>query len=712
MTEPGTLSPCRRGLTASLLALVLAMTACGSAEPTPASGEPDAGGSIFNLDVKLGGGDAKVGADATADTPKTDSGDVQDAAATETASGSGVTGLAIAATESLAVGGRFALKVTVTRSDGSSGAPTAAETVAWSVDGAAVLPGAKLTADPAAQPKLGVFRDSKTGALALVAVRPGNATIKAAIGGVESNELAVAMAFPEDAALRLSAPTASGKCKGDRQKDADDTIRLEGKAFGAGGLTLTVRFPATAVAGDSFDLEKTPQSGALQLLAVVPDLGGTQLKIPQGRIWVDQTDKGWFKGTFLGTSASLVPVVGTFAVERNGAFGIDLLDDGLQIATSTTPKFTATGDHHSRVSVSAAPAGQAIVHWRSIHDVTTADFARAAVEAHSGQVTPLDPLVSKAIAAVLVDDGKGTLVPKAKGDFFGAASVATSEGKTLVVWEGKAAKGSAAPYQVSAQLLDEAYKPTGAVLAVANDECWGECKPQLVGLPNSRWMAVWGIPAGGGVRGALLDGNDLSAPEKLVTLVAAPATSPAVASLDANVAVIWRQTGKGTRYRLYSNTLASNGPEQDLGLATSNPPAPQIVAVATPPSFAAVFFAPAADLKLRRIGLNASVLGPADVPLATGIARMAAAAGKPGQLALVERLYGQGADQPQLRVRKVAVASAGDPGATLGLPVELGNSAAKHPVEAAIAYVPEADTFVVVWAGDTTSDGVWVQRFR
>ncbi|MBM4342419.1 MAG: hypothetical protein FJ100_03460 [Deltaproteobacteria bacterium] len=687
------------------------IVACGPAGPGPAGDDPDTGGGLFHIDVKLPAADAKADSAAAGDTPNVDAPDSA-TAATDATAGPQVTGLAISATATLAVGSRFALKVTVTRSDGSSGAPTAADAVTWSVDGATVATGSKLAADTATQPKLAVFKDSKTGAMALVAVRPGGATLKASIGGVESNEWKVTSEYATGGHLRLSTPTASGSCKGERQKDADDTIKLEGKAFGAGGLTLTVRFPAVAVAGDSFDLEKAPASGALQLLAVVPDLGGTQLKIPQARIWVDQTDKGWFRGTFLGTSASLVPVVGSFAVERNGAFGIDLLDDGLQIATSTTQKFTATGDHHSRVSVSAAPGGHAIVHWRAIHDVTTADFARAAVEAQSGQVAPLSPLVAKAIAAVLVDDGKGTLVPKPKGDFFGQASVATSGGKTLAVWEGKAGKGSASPYQISAQLMDDAYKPVGDVLAVAVEECWGDCRPQLVSLPSSRWLAVWGIPAGAGVRAAILDGNDLSAPEKLVTLAPAPATNPAVASLDANVGVIWRQTGKGTRYRLYSNTLSSNGPEQDLGSSTANPPAPQMLAVSTPPGFAALFFAPAADLKLRRIGLNASVLGPADVALATGIARVAAAAGKPGQLAVVERLYGQGADQAQLRVRKVAITSAGDPGATLGPPVELANSAAPYPVTGAIAYVPEADTYVVAWSGDATSDGVWVQRFR
>lgn len=694
-----------------LAACALVCVACGT-EPAPVADGPDSAGSIFNVDAKLPGNDLKADAAPTADAPKTETADASVGDGSETAGGPTVTALAIAATETLTVGARVALKVTVTRSDGSSGAPTAAESVIWSVDGAAVVPGAKLAAEPANQPKLAVFKDTKTGALALVAVRPGTAAIKATLAGTDSEPLTVTMPFPEGAALRLTAPTASGTCKGDRQKDNDDTIKLDGKAFGAGGLTLTIRFPAVAIAGDSFDLEKAPQIGVLQLLAVVPDLGGTQLKIPQGRIWIDQTDKGWFKGTFLGTSASLVPVAGTFAVERNGTFGIDLLDDGLQIATSTTQKPTATGDHHSRVTVSAAPGGQAIVHWRSIHDVTTADLARAAVEAQSGQVTPLAPLVAKAVAAVLVDDGKGTMVPKPKGEFFGTAAIASSEGKTLVVWEGKAAKGSAAPYQISAQLLDEAYNPSGEVLAVQAEDCWGECRPQLVGLPSSRWLAVWGIAGGAGVRAAILDGNDLSAPEKLVTLAPAPATNPAVASLDANVAVVWRQTGKGTRYRLYSNTLASNGPEQDLGTPTANPPAPQMLAVANPPSFAAMFFAPAADLKLRRIGLNATVLGPADVSLATGIAKIASAAGKPGQIAVIERLYGQGPDQPQLRARKVAITSAGDPGATLGLPVELANSAAKYPLEAAIAYIPQADTYVVVWAGDATSDGVWVQRFR
>lgn len=687
--------------------------ACTSPANSGTSAPTDSGGGgPVAFEVKGSGSDAKT---APKDTASADSGSAEvdaDNPPQDTAPAVTVTEIALEATDTLAVAGRAPLKVSVKRSDGSEGAPKDSDGLQFTVDGQPIELGAKLSADPAAQPKLAVWRDSKTGNLFLAGVRPGDTVLAAKVGDVAAPDVAVSVAFPDGAGLRLATTTANGKCAGDRSKDSDDTIKLEGKQFGAGGLTLTLRFPAAAVAGDVLDTEKPPKSGALQLVATVADLGGVQLKIPQARVWIDQTDKGWFRGTFLGTSATLLPVAGTFAVARDGKFGIDLLDDGQQIQTSTTQSYKSTGNHYSRVSVSAVPGGVALLHWREVLNVTTANLGRASVKADSGDVVALEPLVAKATAAVLVDDGKGTLVPTPKGEFFGAASVATSADKTLVVWEGKPAKGSAAPYQISAQLLDAKLKPTGAVLQVAPDECWGDCKPSLVPLPSSRWLAVWGAPKGTGVRGAILDGNDLSQTEKLVSMIAAPATNPSVASLDANVAVVWKLPGKGTRYRLYTDTLASNGPEQDLGTPTATPPAPQMLAIDTPPSFAAVFFSPAAELKLRRIGLNASVMGPADVPVATDATKIAAAAGKAGQLVLVERISGAAPDEPQLRLRKMVIASAGDPGTPLGPPVPLALSASKLALDAAIAYLPDADTFVVAWSGDLLSDGIWVQRFR
>lgn len=669
----------------------------------------DAAAVLPGFDAKIAVGDTKAGGDGAKTGDAASPIDVP----LDTAAAVTPTGLALDASAALECGARVALQVTVTRSDGASGLPKAGESILFTVDGLPIEVGSMLSADPVQQAKIAVWKDSKTGAFWLAGLRPGPAKLGASVAGVVAEERDVDVSFPTGSLLRLAAIGGSGTSPGDRVLDSADTIKFEGKKFGAGGLTITLRFPSAAVSGDIFDLDKPSKvGGALQLVATVSDMGNIQLKVPLGRIFVDQTDKGWFRGTFLGTSASLQPVAGVFAVERDGKFGIDLLDTAQQVATSTTPKWNQTGTHVSRVSISAVPGSQALVHWREVHDVTTADIVRLVIDAKTGQTTALGPLVVKAIAAVLVDNGSETLVPKQKGEFFGSAAVATSQGKTLVVWEGKSAKGSAAPYQISAQVLDAKLAPVGTPVQVAPDECWGECKPQLVALPSSRWMAVWGAPAGAGVRAAILDGNDLSQPEKLVTLVTAPAINPSVAVLDANVAVVWRSPGKGSRFRLYSDTLASNGPEQDLGVPTANPPPPGIAAIENPPSFVATFFSPAVELKLRRIGLNASLIGPGDVAVASGIARIAVAAGKYGQVAVVERVSGAGPGEPQLRLRKLVVASPGDPGAALGLAVALEASASKVILDAALTYVPEAGVFIVTWSGDATSDGVWIQRFR
>lgn len=695
------------------LALAMALLVGAGCSDTPAANS-DASAPLFGFDG-LAGIDVPKDANGADASPETAAGDLVSGGDAQSGSDTAETSTGVVAvqaevTATLDLGSKAPLNVTVQRDDGS-GAPKTGEAVTFSVDGQPVEVGGK--PGPMDQPPahLAVWKTATAGSYWLVGVRPGKGQLSVSVGGVASEPVEVEVGTPASAGLKMVLAGAEGSCPGARTKDSDDTIRLEGKVFGKGGLTLTVRFPSAAQAGDAFDLDKaSPKGGFVQVSAVMPDLGGQQVKVVTGRVWLDQVEKGWFRGSFLGNSAANLPVAGVFSVERNGTFGVDLLAEAEQLAASSTDQWTATGEHDSRASISAL-GGQAVLTWRHISNVTSADLVRRSIDPQSGFVAEMPPLVTKAVAQILVDDGSGALVPKPTGEFFGGVALAESGGKRLAVWEGKPAAKSASPYQISGQFLGADGKPEGAIVAISADQCWGSCRPRLVALPSTHFLVAWGVPTGG-VKAVILDGNDLANPEKTVIVAPPPATGPSLASWEAHVGIAWRHPTQGTYARLYSDAMSSNGPEQLLGGTVINAAAPAIAAIAEPASFTALFSAPVGTLKQRRIGLDAALIGSGDVALGSQVARFVAAAGKGGQVAIVERLSGVAANQPQLRLRKVVATQNGDVGAQLGSEVILPASVSKYPLEPVICYVPEADTFVVAWSGDGNSEGVWVQRFR
>jgi hypothetical protein len=692
----------------------LAALFCATSCAGPVAGPSDAGsgGGLF-FDVvqtkpDAASQDAEDGqsADAAAQDP-----DVSSTVDTPRAA----LGLSVAVTATLYLGTKAAVTVGVDRGDGVPTPPGADEKWTLLVDGQPLALGAPPAADLAQQPAVVAWPHSEAGQAWIAAVRPGVVRLSVQLGDQVSDEVEVAVQTPEGAGMRLVAPAGEGETPGERVKDNDETIKLEGKTFGSGGLTLTVRFPAASLGGEAYDLAKpAPNGGSLQVNAIVPALGsggGKQLKILKGALWIDQVDEGWYRGSLLGTAADLTPVVGWFAVPRKGEFGVDLIGEAVTVAESTTLKYTDTGTHASRVSLGHLGGSTVQVTWRQVDSVTTGSLQRLAFDALSGGVQPLDPLVKSCQAKVLVDDGQGGQAEQAQGEFIGWSSGGERDGVRLVVWEGKAAKG-AAPYQITAQPLDAQLQPQGPALVVSSDACWGKCRPQLVALPSSRWLVVWAAPAGG-VKAALLDANDFSQVEKTATLAPAPATNPSVAALDANVGVLWRDPTQGSRFRLYSDKLASNGVETSLGGKVVNGGPPAMVAVWSQPSFAALFFDPPTTLKVRRIDLNAALVGAADLALASDTLRLAAAAGKDGQVAIVERTSAKiNATVSQLRLRKVQFTGADDAGQSLGEAVVVAEAKSSVPLEVALVYVPEADTYVVAWSGDASSQGVQLRRFH
>ncbi|MSP93132.1 MAG: hypothetical protein EXR79_15250 [Myxococcales bacterium] len=690
-----------------LVALGAAFVGCGEGPSTP-----DAAASVlFGADVAFAKADATAaGFDGAPADGKTDA---KTDAVAMAGDGLGtptvVAVLASAATDTIELASRTVLTVQVQR-DGKDApeAPKLGE-VTFLVDGLPLGLGAVVAATDQPQAGVSIWKGTSPAAFWLVGVRPGTASVVAQVGEVVAPPVEVKLTWPEDPILRVTLPAGSGKVKPERQPDAPDTVQLKGQAFGGGGLAATLKFPAAAVADGVYDFEKPPGTGALSLSATVADAGSTKVAALKGRLWIDQVDDGWFRGTFLALTAGLQPLAGVFVAERDGRFGIDLLGAPVQLAKSTTPQ-PATGDHMSRAGLGPIGGGKVIVGWRRISNVTSADLVRVTLDAKTGAIdTEPAPLVVKAPA---LDPTTTVALPA-----LGRLAAALSANKALIAWEGRAGKGLQNPDKVWAWPLAGTGLPIGETpLEVSADPCHGQCRVEVARLPNSRWLVAWSAPGGKGVRARRLEGNLTWAEDAPVTMVQPPGTWGRAATFDANLALVWQETPGTAQFRLFSDSLAAAGlPPLALGAAVQAAlPGPAVAAVQVPPSMLTFWLAPSGnslELKARRVGLDGKKFGPADISVAPGVAGVVVAGGKLGQAALVERVAGLSGKPPGLRVRKWNLASVADPGAQLGAELTIPTGT-KLPVEPSLAYVPESDVFVLAWSGDGDSEGVWVMRFR
>jgi hypothetical protein len=715
----------------SALLLVLGLLGCGEGKTTP-----DAGPS-FVLDSHVNVPDVPEDSQAPGDDVPVADG--EDAAPLDVPAPSDVMAvLAEAATITLEVAEKTQLQLTIQRKSGKAGPLQTGEVLTFLVDGKPLALGASMAAEGSPQPAVSVWKSSELGKYWLAGARPGKAVVVAQVDGIAAEPIEVQVGWPAAPLVRMTLPTAQGKTTLKHVADTVDTIRMEGATLGAGGLTITLRFPAVAKPGDVFDLEKPPATGTVQVKAIAADLGGLKLDLLKGRVWLDQVDKGLYRGTFLGTAASLAPIAGVFVVERDGNFGVDMLDDPQLIEASTMPQPT-TGVHASRATLAPIGNGQVLLTYRHIDNSTVAKLIRVVIDAKTGELDKSwAPLVLKA-PTFTTDGADPPVITPIPG--VGYANSASSAGKWMTTWEGRSGPDPFSQPQPN-QVWYRTFDPTDGTLGdegatvVATDDCNGQCRPQIVGLPNSRWLIAWSAPDGQGIRARRINGNLTFAEAKVVQIVQPPATGASLAVLDANVALAWTLPEDRPQFRLFSDLLLSNGPEQDLGLGAPGSRGPAIVALASPPSFLAIFPSggkgpsPVAcagsepkcptggvcdgaicslGAQFRRIGLTASKLGPTDVDLAPGVDRVVAVAGKLGQVAEIERL--PTTKLPQLRLRKLLVQKVADPGTQLGTEVLL-KAKSTAPLQAVLCYVPESDVFILAWSGDATSEGVWIQRFR
>lgn len=689
------------------LLLSLALAACGSDEEPPA----DAGDAGAAADSPV-----FVQQDtATHDAPTGDSGGAQgDSAATTTDSGEvqagQLVGLELTVNNaSLAVADRVTLTLTAVRSSGAKGPLTDAEKATFTVDGLAQS-GAGVAPEGTAQPAAAVWTFG--GKLQLAGVRPGKASVVATVGTLSSEPLAVTVGWPAGDGVLATSADALGKTDAERKADLETTVQLYGKSIGAGGLTATLRFPESAQAGDRFDLAKPPKSGALSLTLAFADLGGATVKPAVGALWIDQVDKGLYRGSFLGRTTQLKPVVGVFTVPRKGLFGVDLLGDAVQVAQSDD-LLAVTGTHYSRVSVVATGDGNAVLYARRIKDGLKAFLDRWQIDGKTGKTTPLTPLVSDANAY----DG----VPTVKAPAFGQVVRASHGSVTCEVWEGRDGKGATKPHRLWVQLLDDKGTVIGKPTAVSDDVCDGSCQPTVQLLPSTRFLVVWAT-AGAGVqvrrvKGQPVDGAPAFTAAKPI-VIAANGKDPVAAVHGTNVLLGWFDPDVGHVWRHYTDKISAGlsalAPKQPIGVASTQAPRQALSAVTSPSSAPNLLFVsawidytPGAKLAMRRVGLDGTALGT-PVPLGDVDAdAIWAASGKDGQVTALTRSPKNG-----LTVRKLRYASYNDTGKLLGEPVPLLAPGGTWQVHPAMAYLPDVDVWVVAWSGDAQSPGVWLRRFR
>ncbi len=685
-------------------ALLLALSGCAKTANTSA----DIAG-VFFADTTIAPSDVPAQPDVPSSSGDALDADVGALDSTEVINTTNISAvLASASTTTVALGETLPLTLQVSRKLGDPGPPLASETLQFQIDGVDSKLGTAAAPAGTKQPAVWLWKGKDPNSFLVVGAHSGSSELTVSVDGVQSNALTIQVVW--DGALQgyLSTPKASGSTPLTRIADNVDTVKLDGKTLGAGGLTLTMRLPASAQAGDEFDVENPPKVGGLQVKAALADLGNLSVQLLKGRVMIEQVDKGVLRGSWLGVDASLLPLCGRFAVERDGSFGVDIMDDA-QLIESSTASEPEPGVHVSRVTVSDLGDGRALLTYRRIKDVTTAQLVRVVIDAKTGVLTTnLPPIVDK---APTLDANNLPM------DSLGWASACRSADQTLVTWEGRA---GANPFgqHLPGKIWYRQWKSDdslGPAVEVSDMDCDGACQPKLVPLPNSRFLFVWSAPDGSAVLGRRLNGNGTFQDGKPLQLAGPGVGLAAATSLQENVAATWQVPGTGARFRMFLDTLASNGPEQDLGVTIAAPPPPSVAALNAPPSFVALFVdSPGSGqktLKYRRFGLDAIALGTDDSVLASGVDRAVIAGGKPGQFSVISRSWPSKADSPQLHITKVGVQDAGDPGSQLGNAFDL-KAFSPYSLLPALVYVASADTYVLAWSGDVKSDEVRVQRFR
>lgn len=656
-------------------------------------GTPDSGADNGSQAADSGSHDALVDGGAGADASASDAAPITIASVT------------ITAPATLELGTTAKIIVAATRLDGGKADVSAA---GFTVNGAALAVGPALAKDPKNQPNVAIWEHKDAATWQLAGARPGVAQLVAIIDGVASKPVAITCNMPAQPTVQASIPTATGATVAERALDDANTVRITGQSLGGGGANVTLRFPTSGASGDVFDLEAPPSKGGLSVQVGMADLGGSKVSLVKGRLYLDSTANGVFAGTFIGQAASLTPLVGAFLVTRNGKFGIDPLDEkALQVAKSdsATPE---TGHHHSRVSVGALGADALILH-RHIELKLKAEYATHRLDPIAGELDVETSLVSGiATYTGLVGSQPGPFNPA-----LGYADIASNGDKHLMVWEGRSEKGHSKPHGVWARLYDDKLAALTPIMQLDTDPCHGTCRPQVLAQPG-RFSVVWASGAGAvktRALGSQVANGTLSFLAATDTLDNVPAYNVAAAAHGKLVGLVARATGD--QFALWDADKKSTK-VTTLSYASSSGFVPAIAAVSAPstqPNQLFAVFKCAGSLQVRSFATTGEQLVATD---ATGLGPcsgdLQAASGKNSQVILLEVVPAN--TTYSVRAHKLVWTDYKSPPKVIGEPLELVVFPTGSFITADIAYVVAANAFVIGWAGDLDSTGVWLRRLR
>ncbi len=583
--------------------------------------------------------------------------------------------------------------------------------LAWRVDGAPAVLGFDPAGGASGVKAIALWKD-KAGAIRVVGVRPGSAKLSVELGAQTSAALTVTVSDSGSPGIAAAVPDAKGATDAAQVADVPDSVKVAGSTIGGGGLDASLRFPAAAKAGDAFEISA---NGKVAASAGFADLAGTKYAGAQGYVFIDQTTKGMMRGTAYLRSAALKPVVMRFAVERDGAFGVDALDDGpTTLATSDSLEPT-TGLHHSRLHALPGAPGSGRFHllWRTIENGLKAQISRADVNAVTGAV---DASAGPFLSGLNAYEGSPTVPAVA----FGRADLAWSGDAGLLLFEGRDGNGAQKPHRLHAMRVDADLKAQAPAAALGADGCAGLCRSRVLPLAGGRFLVVWSAP-GGGVRArrvkAQLEAGALTFVEADPLVVSVGGKDSDAAVHGANVLMTWFDPDTGPVWRRYqdqpSGALSAVNPPQAFGVASTQVPAVAVDALTLGvPSPNLLFVAgwidllPSKSVRLRRIGLDGTALAATQVEASINWDQLALRSGQPGQVVLFGRTAG-GAIVVQKRVH----ASFADPGATLGGAFGALGSNSDGVVHTS-AYLPESATWLLGWGGLQKSKSLAFRRFR
>ena len=278
----------RRSSQALLTAILFAGLLVGCSDETDST--QDAGAQDTGTPIQFGDGStADIAANDVADTTTDidqDSGEATDAAGDEDAdaattdagaldgdgttdgSSSPIIALKLTLPATLELSGSSAVALSAKDSQGATFDAAANPELVLKINGQVQPIGFDLAGGSTAVQPIAVWKD-KAGALRLVGVRPGKASIVAEIGAATSPPTEIEVVWPQGSGIWAAVPDAAGKTDAEQILDVPEATKIAGSTIGGGGLDASVRFASSSPGGSVLELGKAPTLAEWALTAAV-----------------------------------------------------------------------------------------------------------------------------------------------------------------------------------------------------------------------------------------------------------------------------------------------------------------------------------------------------------------------------------------------------------------------------------------------------------